>query len=242
MKPIRIFTHAICEPPGYLVTLLDRLQYPYEHVCLNDGKTVPLDVAKISGMVFMGGPGDVNSPAEWMKQELELIRRANAQGLPMLGICLGAQLMSKALGGKVWQADYVEVGWHDVELLSSAKSHPWFVNMPEKFGVFQWHAHVFSPPPGAISVATSDCTQCQAYIMGSSLALQFHLEMSELTITELTEKYSNDLVGESDCVQNREQITSNITARCEQTFDIADALLVAWFHSLYNSTTMHKNV
>lgn len=232
MKPVRIFTHATSEPPGHVATLLKRLEFPYEIVCLEDGKQVPMDLDKISGLVFMGGPGNVNEAPDWMLQEMTLIRQAHSKDIPVLGICLGAQLMSKALGGNVWQGDTVEVGWHDVRLLPAAKNTPCFANLPEKFTVFQWHAHVVSAPPGAINLATSECTQCQAFSHGRSLALQFHLEMSEKIITELTGKYSSDLVGESDCVQNRETILKDIATNCEQAFSIADSLLAPWFHSL----------
>ena len=232
MKPIRIFSHAACEPPGYIGDLLDRLGYAYQHVCLIDDKQVPMQLDDVSALVFMGGPGDVNEPSSWMKQELALIKLANDQNVPMLGICLGAQLISKALGGKVWQAENVEVGWHDISLLASAGQFPYFDDLPEKFTVFQWHAHIFSSPVGAIPVATSICTPCQAYVLGPHLALQFHLEMGAAIISELTEKYAEDLMGESDCVQNRAEIMQNIDQRCVRTFDLADRLLVPWFDSI----------
>ena len=232
MKTIRIFSHAACEPPGYIGELLDRLGYTYQHVCLIDDKPVPMQLDDISALVFMGGPGDVNQPSCWMKQEFTLIKSANDQNVPMLGICLGAQLMSKALGGEVWPAESVEVGWHDVSLLASAKNYPYFENMPDKFTVFQWHAHIFSSPANATPVATSVCSPCQAYVLGPHLALQFHLEMSAAIIAELTEKYAEDLVGDSDCVQNRDQIMLNIDENCVRNFDLADRLLIPWFDSI----------
>ncbi len=233
MKPVRIFSHATSEPPGYLVKLLDRLKYPYQLKCLEDGKQVPMDLEDISALVFMGGVGNVNEPTEWMLQEMSLIQKAKKQSVPVLGICLGAQLLSKALGGKVWQADSVEVGWHNVQLLPAAFDHPWFAQLPQEFTVFQWHAHVFSPPSGAISMATSQCTACQAYILGNTMAIQFHLEMSEDLISSLTEKFASDLIGESDCVQNREQILMNISEHCQHTYEIADKLLEPWFNSIF---------
>lgn len=236
MKPIRIFTHATSEPPGHIATLLERLDYPYEIVCLEDGKQVPMDLHNISALVFMGGPGNVNEPPEWMLEEMILIQQASEKNIPILAICLGAQLMSKALGGKVWEADNVEVGWHEVQLLPAASNSPGFNRLPEHFTVFQWHAHVFSVPPGATRVATSKCTECQAFTLGSSLALQFHVEMGQEVITWLTGKYASDLEGESDCVQNREQILNNIETNCDQVFRIADTVLMPWFKSVYQQS------
>lgn len=232
MKPIRVFSHATSEPPGYVLTLLERLQYPYELVCLEDGKSVPMDLHSISALIFMGGVGNVNDPTTWMVEEMQLIQQAKQQGVPILGICLGAQLMSKALGGKVWQSDHVEVGWHAVELLSAASGHPWFSTLPQKFTVFQWHAHVFSPPPGAYAMVTSACTECQAFTMDNNLAIQFHLEMDENLIDYLTQKFSSDLTGDSDCVQSREEIMKNMSAHCSNAYKIADKLLQTWMLSV----------
>ncbi len=236
MKPIRIFSHATSEPPGYILKLLIQFGYPYELVCLEDGKQVPMNLDTVSALIFMGGVGNVNQPTEWMCQEMTLIQRATEKNIPVLGICLGAQLLSKSLGGRVWQADNVEVGWHDVHLLPAASNHPWFIDLPPHFTVFQWHAHVFSPPSGAISMATSECTACQAFTMGNSLAVQLHLENSAKVIKNLIHKFSSDLIGESNCVQSREQILMNISNHCQQAFDIADKLLGPWIHSVFNKS------
>lgn len=241
MKPVRIFIHATSEPPGYIVNLFQRLDYPFELVCLEDGKQVPMDLQNISGLIFMGGVGNVNEPPEWMCQEMTLIQQAMEKDIPILGICLGAQLLSKALGGEVWQADHVEVGWHDVSLLPAASDHAWFKSVPNQFTVFQWHAHVFSPPTGAISMATSECTQCQAFTMKKSLAIQFHLEMTEEVITFLTEKFSSDLIGDSDCVQNREQILEDIANHCQHTFDLADKLLEPWLNTVFKQPQQSRS-
>ena len=236
MKPFRIFTHAACEPPGYIGELLDKLGFDYDHVCLFDDKQVPMQLDDVSALVFMGGPGNVNEPTSWMKQEFDLIRQANTANIPMLGICLGAQLMSVSLGGRVWESNTVEVGWHQVTLLDSAKSYPYFESIPESFTVFQWHAHIFSPPLQAVEVATSECSPCQAYILGPHLALQFHLEMSSDVIEALTDKYAEDLVGDSSCVQNREQIMRDIDNQCAATFKLADQMLTPWFQGIANGS------
>ena len=81
MKRIRIFTHVACEPPGYIQSLLEKLLYPFEQVCLFDGKDVPMDLDPVAALVFMGGPGDVNQPTAWMQQEILLIQRAISKGV-----------------------------------------------------------------------------------------------------------------------------------------------------------------
>jgi len=233
MKAIFIFTHAACEPPGYLAQLLDRMAYPYRQLCLSKGMPMPDSLDNCAALVFMGGAGDVNQPTDWMLQEMDLIRQADQQGIPILGICLGAQLMSLALGGEVWQSEQMEVGWHQVELLPAAQSHPWVGDLDKQFSAFHWHAHVFSPPPGAQSLARSHCTECQGFIQNRHLAIQFHLEMTEEIILELLQKYASDLDGDSDCVQQLNDIKQDLSDKCAEAFRVADVLITRWFKALY---------
>jgi GMP synthase-like glutamine amidotransferase len=101
MKPIAIFRHIAHEGPGYLGGFLDSRNIPWQLVCIDAGDPVPLSAAAYSGLVFMGGPMSVNDDLPWIAQELDLIRDAVAHDIPVLGHCLGGQLMSKALGGAV---------------------------------------------------------------------------------------------------------------------------------------------
>jgi GMP synthase-like glutamine amidotransferase len=228
MKPVAIFTHTECEPPGYLVNLLRAIDYPFRLVCLHQGTNADFELENFSKLIFMGGPGNVAEPEPWMLQEMDIIRQARKAGIAALGICLGAQLMSAALGGKIWQADSLEVGWHTVQLLDTAKSSAWFHGLDEQITVFQWHAHNFSAPQGTLEIATSECTPCQAFVDGKNLAIQFHLEMTVEIIQTLIEKYASDLEPASSCVQSSAQILQDIEQRCEQTFRVADILLKNW--------------
>jgi GMP synthase-like glutamine amidotransferase len=81
LKPIRLFRHVACEPPGYLGTFLEAHGYPYEVICLDEGVAVPRDLDEVAGLVFMGGPGNVREPTGWMAQELTLVRDAADRGL-----------------------------------------------------------------------------------------------------------------------------------------------------------------
>lgn len=241
MKPVRIFTHLACEPPGYLAKLLNKLDYPYHQVCLFDGEQVPMDLSDISGIVIMGGPGNVNEPTEWMQQEIKLIQKALSHGTPVLGICLGAQLMSKALGGDVHPGNAVEAGWQKVSLLPHAKKHSCFSTAPMTFPVFQWHAHVFTAPPESTALATSDCADCQAFSYGNSLAVQFHLEMTEDIIRNLMQLYGSDLAGDSACNQSSRQILDDLEHGCRQINRMADIIFTPWFNSLRQASIPPDN-
>jgi len=228
MKSIRFFRHVACEPPGYFGTLLERQSVPFDVVCLDEGSSVPRDSGEAAGLVIMGGPGNVNEPTDWMQQELELIRRAADQGVPVLGICLGAQLISKALGGEVYRGESLEVGWHAVERIADVCGQGWFDGLPSRFEVFQWHEHTFSLPPGAVALARSACAEQQAFAIGNMLAMQFHLEMTPESITGLVERYPGDLEQVSDCVQSAQAITADLAVRTHRLYRIADVVFGRW--------------
>lgn len=232
MRTLVIFTHAQCEPVDHVATLLQRLAIPFRPVCLATGDSADFSIDDVSGFVFMGGPGDVNQATESMRTEMQWIKRAHMANVPVLGICLGAQMICHALGGEVCSGDQLEIGWHPVELLPAGQSHPWFSGLDQHFDAFHWHAHSCLPPPGAEIIARSYCTPCQAFTYGPHLGVQFHLEMSPATIESLIELYATDLETESDCVHKPQQILENIAQKCERAFATADLLIPRWLQSL----------
>jgi len=232
MKPVRLFRHVNCTIPGYLCGFLEERGIPFEIACVGEGTTVPDSLHDVSGLVFMGGPGDVNSPVAWMREERSMIQKAAAHGTPVMGVCLGAQMISKALGGKV-SSDYkLEVGWHHVEMVTGAEEFPWFENLPSRFEVFQWHAHEFTLPPGATPLLTSRCTPCQAFSTGNMLAMQFHLEITADTVRNLTQQFANDINKSSDCVQQADELCSKLDERITHLHDIADSIYSNWLEQL----------
>jgi len=234
MKPIRFFRHVSCESPGYLGGLLDRRGIPYDVMCLDAGVAVPRDLDAVAGLVFMGGPGNVASPTDWMRQELELIRSAADQGMPVLGICLGAQLISEALGGQVIPGESLEIGWHNVEWFTELETaRRWFAGLPPSFEVFQWHEHTWTLPPGAVSLARSSCAEQQAFAIGNMLAVQFHPEITADSIRAIVERYPGDLATISDCVQSAAQLTANLDERTQHLYQIADVLVGRWLDTVY---------
>jgi len=201
-------------------------------VCVDEGIAVPAGLDGLAGLVFMGGPGNVDEPTVWMKQELDLILRAVERQIPVLGICLGAQLISKALGGEISPAPTMEVGWHPVDVVEPPEGSSWFAGLPARFEVFQWHAHRFSLPPGAFPLARSECAGLQAFAVGNVLALQFHLEMTPASIASLVRRYPGDLEPVSDCVQSAAAMTENLTDRVDRLYRIADVVFARWLQGV----------
>ena len=207
MKPLRLIYHESCDPPTYLESYLRSNNYAYEALCLDENNDISEDLQGLAGLIFLGGAGNVNEPTRWMNKELAIIRKAAELDLPMLGICLGAQLISKSLGGTISPGETLEVGWHTVFQTVDHEEN-WFSGLPASFEVFQWHAHTFSLPPGAVALARNDCSKLQAFSLNNILAMQFHLEMTPELIEFLINRYASDLDELSGCVQKAAAITS----------------------------------
>lgn len=228
MKPIRIFRHLACEGPGYLGTFLEKNHAPYEVVRIDEGVEVPTSLDDVSGLVFMGGSMSVNDPLDWIEKELELIRQAATHRVPVMGVCLGGQLMAKALGGEVTKGPSQETGWHSLEVVESEASSDWASGLPSKFTAFHWHGDTFSIPEGASCILRSQCCDHQAFVLGDHLAMQFHLEMMADMVAEWADLYQSDLKNPSHCVQTIDQMTAGLPEKIADLHKVADILLGEW--------------
>ena len=143
------------------------------------------DPSLYSGLIFMGGPMSANDPFPYLEVETRWIRAAAQAGRPVLGVCLGSQLIARALGGRVYPNPVKEIGWFEIELTAEGASDPLFAGSAPREMVFQWHGETFDLPPGARLLATSaDCAH-QAFGVGPGVyGLQFHLEVTPEMIAE----------------------------------------------------------
>lgn len=230
MKPIRIFRHIACEGPGYLGEFLDQQQVPWELVCIDADRPVPMRVDDVSGLVFMGAAVSVNDPLVWVEQELSLIRNARETGVPMMGICFGAQLISKALGGKVSRGEGMEIGWHPLYRLNRDQHQDWLDGLPVEFETFHWHADTFSMPPGSEPLLMSDCYKNQGFVLGDHLGMQFHLEMTEEMVEGWIERYGSDLELNSCCIQSATTIKQDLQGRIRRLHGISDVIYGNWLN------------
>jgi len=178
MKPVAILRHAAVEGPGYLADFLDRHAIPWQLIRVDAGDPVPTTAETFSALAFMGGPMSVNDDLPWLAQEFSLIREAYAQDIPLLGHCLGGQLISRALGAMVSRNPIKEIGWGEVTVSDSATARAWFGDLG-RFDSFHWHGETFALPPGAVHLLASAHCANQGYALGKHLALQCHVEMNE---------------------------------------------------------------
>ncbi|WP_126456524.1 type 1 glutamine amidotransferase [Sulfuriflexus mobilis] len=233
MKPIRFFRHIACEGPGYLGAILERLQWPYEVVCIDDGHAVPTAFDDVAGLVFMGGSMSVNDPLPWINDEIDLIQRAHQAGVPMLGVCLGSQLLTKALGGTVSKGSSgQEIGWHPLHWVNGASGIRALTDLPDEPLAFHWHGDTFSLPPGAELLLGSACYPHQAYACGKSLALQFHIEVTAEMVQEWVKLYAGDIAQGGVCNQAHAEISHNLETRIPALHRLADSLFEHWLAGL----------
>ena len=228
MFPIIIICHANCEPPGYLCTYFDKKSILYKKVNITDADIASLDLDAVAGLVFMGGPHSVNDEHPWLADEISIIQEAVAKDIPLMGVCFGAQLISKALGAEVSTAEHMETGWHRIVADTSKLASNQRLNLKESFEAFEWHEDTFSIPDGAIPIFKGSGIENQGYLYAKALAMQFHLEMTEHMVKEWLQRYSECLPKPSHSIQSPEQITEQLSERLDKLHAVADKIYAWW--------------
>jgi GMP synthase-like glutamine amidotransferase len=174
-------------------------------------------------LIVMGGPMSVNDADQWIADETAFIRSALFTGKPVIGVCLGSQVMAKALGATVRSGKTLEIGMTTVRLTDEGKTDPVFGVGSESFEVFEWHGEIFELPKDCVSLAGSDIAPLQAFRYGArAYGLLFHLEMEEGGIDSLCRECSPDLMKARLTAQ---QVKSAALPRLPQLHQMADRLI-----------------
>jgi len=233
MKPIAIFRHAPPEGPGYLAEFLDARALRWQLIRIDAGDPVPADASQFSGLAFMGGPMSVNDDLPWIAPVLALIRDAVARDIPLLGHCLGGQLITRALGGVVTKNAVKEIGWGEVSADDNAAARAWLGDI-KSATAFHWHGETFSLPAAAVHLLSSRHCANQAYALGKHLALQCHVEMTEAMIREWCEIGAEEISANAGSagVQSAAVIKSLMPQHLPQLQRIAENLYVHWVQGL----------
>lgn len=233
MKPVVIFRHASTEGPGYLGAFLDEKNIPWYLVKIDEGEPLPASILGSSGMVLMGGPMSVNDDLPWIPSLLALIREAVQHDIPVLGHCLGGQLMSKALGGEVTKNAVKEIGWGVVDVSQNALAKTWFGEI-ETFNSFHWHGETFSMPKGSTHLLSSPYCQNQAWGKGKHLAFQCHIEMTTDMVKTWCEVGESELKesAASPAVQQAGQMQQELELHCFFLNKVAKQIYGQWILGL----------
>jgi len=229
MKPVAIFRHHRNEGPGYLGAYLDARGVPQTLVGIDQSEKVPDDPRAFSGLVFMGGPMSVNDDLPWIAPALALIRAAVAKEVPVLGHCLGGQLIAKALGGTVSRNAVKEIGWGRISVDPADVAERWFGGVRE-FDGFHWHGETFTIPAGATRIASSAHCANQGFALGPHLALQCHVEMTAELIRSWAAGGEREIHESraSPAVQTAAEMTAGLDGRLPGLHAVADRLYDRW--------------
>lgn len=199
---ILIIKHIEIEGPGsiekfFLNTALNIKTVDFKIIDLSKKEALPDNLEGVEAIISLGGPMNVYEEDKYpfLKDEDRLLKKAIKEEVPVLGICLGAQLLAKACGAKVKKADSKEVGWHKVSFTDSGRRDPLFENLPRELPVFQWHEDTFEIPKDGVHLAKSAACQNQAFRFGgAAYGLQFHIEVTP----DMIESWVNEYVKNSD--------------------------------------------
>lgn len=200
MKKVLVFQHVPYEILGTLDPLLRAAGYRIRYVNFGREPDTEPDVDKYQGLIVLGGPMNVDMVEKYphLKTEVRLIKRAMEQGIPILGICLGAQLIAKTLGAKVGKNSEKEIGWYDISLTDAGKEDPLMRHLVDTRSIFEWHSDTFELPKGAVHLASGSTCLNQAFRYGENVyGFQFHMEVDE----PLVERWLNTPVYQAEIAQ-----------------------------------------
>jgi GMP synthase-like glutamine amidotransferase len=235
VKPVAVFRFSDTEGPGHFATFLEANRVPWQLVKLDEGDAVPSSSEGFSGLAFMGGPMSANDELPWTQPVLSLMRDAVDRGVPVIGHCLGGQMLSRALGGKVTRNPVKEIGWNPVRVEDTARAREWFGADLKEFTTFQWHGETFTIPPGGERILTGLHCPNQAYVVGDRhLGLQCHVEMTP----EMIASWIGSGAGEvreslaSPAVQPVEKIQAEMAQKLPALSATAERLYKSWARNL----------
>jgi len=230
MQPVAILQHQLPENAAYLTTWLERHRVDY--VIFNAGadEEFPASIEPYSALAVMGGGMSANDPLLSNRQAEILILQAMRLDRPVIGHCLGGQLMSRALGTDITASPRPEIGWQPIQYENLAVAREWFGDAPTNT-VAHWHYESFGIPDGAVRVATSPACPNQAWAMGPHLAMQFHIEITETKmqswVAEDDAKWAESR-SLYETVQDRISMLAGIPYHLAQHQATADAIYRKW--------------
>ncbi len=194
--------HVAFESPGLIEEWALERGHVLQSTQLWAGEALPA-LETLDMLAVMGGPMSVNdeSTHAWLKPEKTFIRAVLDAGRPVVGVCLGAQMLANVLGSRVYKNKEKEIGWQEIEWLDGTA--------PQRQKVFQWHGETFDLPRGARQLARSAACETQAFSLGRALALQFHLEITPEIVERLLAECASD-IGAGSYEQSAEEIRAGL--------------------------------
>lgn len=231
--PTLLIQHCEQSPPGKLLDVLQTFGHSIHRVRTDHGDALPSSLENYNGIVSIGGPQSARDPDEAMLAECALLKRAHEKGVPILGICLGFQLLAVALGGEVKRLNGgPEVGFINVELTRAGWEDPLFKGLPWCTRQFHWHEDEVSiPPPGAEILAKSERSSVQAFVLGTrTYGVQYHPEYKREDIVEhwkRTDRFAESGGGQAMLERQTDLYLDEFERHATRFFECAALFLLA---------------
>jgi GMP synthase (glutamine-hydrolysing) len=236
VKPVLILEHQIPENIAYLGTYLKRNNIPFVVYNAERDKVFPDSINEYSALAVMGGSMSANDPLLTNRQAEILILQAMYRDIPVIGHCLGGQLMAKALGARVVSSPLPEIGWQKIEYIKDNIIDEWFGVDPTDV-VIHWHYDSFEIPVGAKLLASNKSCPNQAFSIGKHLAMQFHIEIDEKKLNFWTDDKDPNwekLSTMHKTVQNKQEMLDGSRYFMEKHQRTADKIYSNWLKTVIN--------
>jgi GMP synthase (glutamine-hydrolysing) len=227
-RQIIVLQHVACETLGSIEDVLTRANLGHRYVRIHHGEQVPSEIGDAAGLVVMGGPMSVydNDKLPHLNDEMRLVESALKAQRPILGICLGSQLLAHVLGAKVYPGKQKEIGWHEVSLTTAASDDPLLAAAPGRFPAFHWHGDVFDLPRSAMCLAKSHLTACQAFRHGhGAYGILFHMEVTRPGVRSMIDSFPHEV---AEVGSSAEAILTDTTAHLGRLMEIGDRVFEGW--------------
>ncbi len=228
MTSVCVLQHHPHETLGTIEDVLRGHQIGFDYIQGYAGDPVPLEMGNHTGLIVMGGPMGVYEQAKYsfLGEEMRLIESALRQKRPVLGVCLGSQLLAAVLGAEVKKGGKKELGWHAVTLAEGAAADPLFTGVPSTFWPFHWHGDVFSLPRHAASLASSRQTQYQTFCyQTNAYGILFHLEVMREQISQMLASFADELIEAGGSAKDIMEQTPRYWPALQE---IADGIFGRW--------------
>ncbi|WP_341675660.1 type 1 glutamine amidotransferase [Niveibacterium sp. SC-1] len=229
-KPIAILQFSPTVEPGYFAEYLDAHGHRHTVLRIDQGEAVPAASTAFAGIGLLGGPMSANDALPWVAPVLDLIRDALSHEVPVIGHCLGGQLMAKALGAAVTRNPVREIGWGALRAEDSPAARSWLGDISE-VRAYQWHNETFALPQGAQRVLTGDYCTNQAFVLGPHLGMQCHVEITPAMIDAWSADWFADVARLGPLppsVQTPDAMRAELASSLAEMRQVSDRLYATW--------------
>jgi GMP synthase-like glutamine amidotransferase len=239
-RPVAILQHHEVVGPGFFEDWLRQHRIDYRLLRLDEGEPVPAPADDFAGICSLGGQMSAIDALPWIGPELELLRAAVAAGVPVIGHCLGGQLLARALGAKVERNPVKEIGWGRVKVAHPQLAREWLGAVADEVEVFQWHGDAFTLPPRATNFLTNRWCGNQAFVIEhggvAHLGMQFHCEATPAIVenwsgddTWYDEVQAERAATGGPAVQDAEAMREDLEVRCTAMHVLSARIYARWW-------------